>query len=380
MNRSIHEMSTNMRLRPGSGVLVRHEDLVLLCELPADDEDRVRGILAEVKAAARDHQPGNRLVRHLVKSLAAAGDRFPSLCAFGAVEDGIAFAVHGKARLRVTTAEGELRLDGRDAVTILDRVVSGDVMTITGEIGEEAPGFCSWSELTAGIVRADALQYGTFTDSEGAVTPEAVTAVEKVSEPEVTETSECTTVSEDTTASGAAVITELPAGIAADGEPVSVPEDGAQVIGVSCAKGHFNDPVNPYCALCGIGLTQAGRQAAQRDRPPLGVLVLDDGTSLPLTTNYVIGQTPEAASDADTDDVTLVRLTDPLVSDVHARVRLEGWEVGLTDENSSSGTFVREPDSDWCTRVPSGERVVLRPGAIVTVGHRQFRYDSYRRQ
>jgi hypothetical protein len=351
-----------MRLRPGNGVLVRHEDLVLLCELPLDDEERVRGILAEVKAAARDGQPGNRLVRHLVKSLAASGDRFPALCAFGAVADGIAFAVHGKATLRVTTKKGELRLDGRDAVTILDRVVSDQVMTITGEIGEGAPEFCSWSELTAGVVRADALQYGTFTEPAVAMTAEATEAAEVAEEP---------VTREDDVVDMVDVV---------DMEPVPKPDDGSQIVGVSCARGHFNDPGNPYCALCGIGLTQAGKHATQRDRPPLGVLVLDDGTSLPLTTDYVIGQTPESADDADADNVTLVRLTDPLVSGVHVRVQLEGWEVRVIDENSSSGTFVREPDSDWCTRVPRGERLVLRPGAIVTVGHRQFRYDSYRRQ
>jgi hypothetical protein len=364
-----------MRLRPGNGVLVRHEDLVLLCEIPLDEEDRVRGILAEVKAAAGGDQPGNRLVRHLVKSLADSGDRFPSLCAFGAVEDGIAFAVHGKARLRVTTTDGELRLDGRDAVTILDRVVSGPVTSITGEIGEEIPGFCTWSELTAGTVRADALQYGAFVDSEASMMAEAATMTE------ASMMTEAAPVVEAPVAEAAVVEETAPEQEAAvDEEPAPQPEDGSQVLGVSCAKGHFNDPDNQYCALCGIGLTQAGRRTAQQDRPPLGVLVLDDGTSLPLTKDYVIGRAPEAAADVGADDVTLVRLTDPLVSGVHARVRLDGWEVGLIDEGSSNGTFVRESGSDWCTKVPSGGRVVLRPGSIVTVGHRQFRYDSYRRQ
>jgi hypothetical protein len=378
-------MSPNMRLRPGNGVLVRHEDLVLLCELPLDEEDCVRSILAEVKAAAGGDQPGDRLVRHLVKSLAASGDRFPSLCAFGAVEDGIAFAVHGKARLRVTTMDGEMRLDGRDAVTILDRVISGQVTSITGEIGEEIPGFCSWSELTAGVVRADALHYGESAEPEVMMMTGAAVMTEESMAPE------------ESMAAGEPVATDEPVAVAVE-EPVAVeetaaseevpvaeelvhqPEDGSQILGVSCAKGHFNDPDNQYCALCGIGLTQAGRRATQQGRPPLGVLVLDDGTSLPLTKDYVIGRSPESASDVGADDVTLVRLTDPLVSGVHARVRLEGWEVRLFDEGSSNGTFVRESGSDWCTRVPSGGRVVLRPGSIVTVGHRQFRYDSYRRQ
>jgi hypothetical protein len=297
--------------------------------MPPDAQDSVRSLLDEVKAAAGADQPGRRLVRHLVRTLAASDDRFPSLCAFGAVDDGIAIAVHGKARLRVTTTGGELRLDGQDAVTIVDRVVAEPVVSIIGELGEEISGFCPLSELTTGVVRADALQYGAFG------VPEAAAETE---------------------------------------------DDGSQIVGVSCAEGHFNDPTNQYCTLCGIGLTQAGRRSAQRARPSLGVLVLDDGTLLPMTRDYVIGRAPETAPEVGTGDVTLVRLKDPLVSGVHALVRLEGWEVALIDAGSANGTFLRQPDAHQWVRVPSGGRVVLRPGAIVAMGGRQFRYDSYRRR
>jgi hypothetical protein len=339
-------MSPGMRLRPGNGVLIRHEDLVLLCELPPDAEDSVRSILDEVKVAASADQPGRHLVRQLVKSMAAFDGRFPSLCAFGAVDDGIAVAVHGRARLRVAMTDGELRLDGQDAVTIVDRVVASPVMSITGEIGEEIPGFCPWSELRSGVVRADAMQYGAFDEPEAAAE------------------------TEEQAPQGETVV---------DGDPAPQPEGRSQIVGVSCAGGHFNDPADQYCAVCGIGLTQAGRRSAQHERPSLGVLVLDDGMLLPMTKDYVIGRAPETDSEVSAGDVMLLRLMDPLVSGVHARVRLEGWDVALVDAGSANGTFVRDSGTDFCVRVPSGGRVVLQPGAIVTVGHRQFRYDSYRR-
>ena len=343
--------SPSMRLRPGNGVLARHEDLVLLCEVPPGAEDSVRRILAEAKAAAGAAQPGRHLLRHLVKTLTASVDSFPSLCAFGAVDDGIAVAVHGNARLRVTMEDGELRLDGQDAVTIVDRLVASPVMSITGEIGEEIPGFCSWSELTSGVVRADALQYGTVDEDA----PEDVEATSAEPPPRVESGDE--------------------------EEDAAPPDDDAdsQIVGVSCSKGHFNDPTDQYCGVCGIGLTQAGRSMARKERPSLGVLVLDDGMSLPLDKDYVLGREPEAAADVEAGEVMLLRLADPLVSGVHARIRPQGWQVKLFDEGSSNGTFVREPGSDWCVRVPSGGHVVLRPGAVVTVGHRQFRYDSHRR-
>ena len=331
--------SPSMRLRPGNGVLARQDGLVLLCELPPDAEHSVRRILDEVKAAAGADQPGRQLVRQLVRTLAASVDRLPAFCAFGAVDDGIAVAVHGKARLRVTMPDGELRLDGQDAVTIVDRVVAEPVTSITGEIGEEVPGFCSWSELTSGVVRADALQYGTFEEQAQPPAPQVEAVV----------------------------------------DPAPQPHSGSHILGVNCAKAHFNDPASPYCAVCGIGLTQAGRRLTRNERPSLGVLVLDDGTSLALTRDYVIGCAPETDSEVSGGHVMPLRLTDPLVSGVHARVRLEDWDVALSDAGSAHGTFVRESGSDWCVRVPVGGRIVLRPGSIVTVGHRQFRYDSYRR-
>jgi hypothetical protein len=335
----------NVRLRPGNGVLVKHEDLVLLCEIPPDGQDSVRSILGAAKAAASADQPGRHLVRHLVKTLASA-DRFPSLCAFGAVDDGIAVAVHGKARLRITMPDGELRLDGQDAVTIVDRVLAGPVLSITGEIGEEVSGFCPWSELTSGVVRADGIEYGPLGGpGAGADIPELA--------------------ADDPAPQGES--------------PAAPPEDGLRIVGVSCAKGHFNDPTNQYCAVCGIGLTQAGRRLAQQVRPALGVLMLDDGTSLPMTKDCVIGRAPETAPEASTGELTLVRLAGPGVADVHARVRLEGWTAVLVDAGSLAGTFLREPDANQWTRLPSDGRAILRPGAIVAVGSRQLRYDSYRR-
>lgn len=373
MNNST-ETSTGLRLRPGNGVLARHEGLALLCEVPPGGEAGVRDILAKVKAAASADQPGRHMIRHLVKTLASSGDQLPSLCAFGAVDDGVAIAVHGKARLRVIMQDGELRLNGEDAVTMVDRVVVEPVRSISGEIGEELPGLCEWSELDSGVVRADALEYGLI-DELG---PDA----EPGSEPggKVEAGSDVDAESGAAEPTGEPVVPEPVAqdGAVADDAPPHA-DDGSLLVGVSCAKGHFNNAADQYCGVCGIGLTQAGSRSAQQERPSLGVLVLDDGTLLPMTKDYVIGRAPESAADASAEDVVLLRLRDSLVSDVHAMVRLDGWDVALTDAGSTNGTFMREPGSDWCVQVPTGGKTVLRPGAIVTVGRRQFRYDSHRR-
>ena len=50
----------------------------------------------------------------------------------------------------------------------------------------------------------------------------------------------------------------------------------AQVEGVYCKNGHFNDPDARYCAVCGISMGQLTKIRQKGTRPPLGVLILGD--------------------------------------------------------------------------------------------------------
>jgi hypothetical protein len=152
----------------------------------------------------------------------------------------------------------------------------------------------------------------------------------------------------------------------------------ATITGVRCRKGHFNDPELAYCGICGIGLTQAGRVFALDERPVLGVLLLDDGRLLPLDRDYVLGSAPDLAEDVQRGEATGVRIEDDLVSGLHARVSLRGWEVNVSDIGSTHGTYVREPDgADWEPLSPGGHHT-LRPGGLIAVGARQLRFDTYR--
>ena len=153
-----------------------------------------------------------------------------------------------------------------------------------------------------------------------------------------------------------------------------------KVLGVYCKRSHFNDPRVRYCTVCGIAMSQAHRQPALGDRPQLGVVVLDDGTMLSLACDQVLGCTPEADPAVVTGQASPVRLLDPLVSSVHARVVLDGWEVKLVDAGSEAGTFVRTPGQAAWTRLPPGAGVTLRPGTVAAVGRRQFCYHSGRNQ
>ena len=125
-------------------------------------------------------------------------------------------------------------------------------------------------------------------------------------------------------------------------------------------------------------LTKAPRKGK---RPPLGVLVLDDGSVFQLDADYVIGREPSLDSSVADGSARPLRLTDAegLVSRIHARVELDGWQVYISDLESANGTYVQlpgEPDGQLLTpRV----RTPLIAGTHVRVGRDHgFRYDSHR--
>lgn len=153
---------------------------------------------------------------------------------------------------------------------------------------------------------------------------------------------------------------------------------GTQVLGVHCKNSHFNDPAVAYCAVCGIAMTQSDRVPVLGDRPPLGVVIDDGGTMYPLSRDLVVGRAPEADEAVASGAASPVRVTDPLVSRVHARVVLDGWTVTVVDAGSRNGTFVWAPGQASWTRVRPGEAAELRPGTVVAFGRHQLSYHSYR--
>lgn len=328
----------SLRQRPGTGVLARYGNLVLLCEAAPGHDDQIRDLLDAMASAAGTENGGRQLGRRVAGALATTGPDggFPALCAFGPVGGGIAVLVHGRAELTVAAAERELQLDGRDAVTFINHVVREPVTSIRAALGacDDPSPIDQWSELESGVVRADALVYG----------PRDTSPTRSQAPAELTDNQSGTT----------------------------------RVRGVSCRNAHFNDPMVAYCAVCGLGMTQAGRMPVFGDRPQLGVLVLDNGSTIPLARDLVLGRMPEVDDSVATGRAVAVQLNHPTVSRRHAQVWLDGWEVRVTDAGSANGTFLREPGRNGWIPIPSGPGALLRPGAVLALGHRQLRYDSYR--
>jgi hypothetical protein len=160
-----------------------------------------------------------------------------------------------------------------------------------------------------------------------------------------------------------------------------VEAQAAVVDGVYCKNGHFNDPEGRYCAVCGISMAQLTKIRQKGKRPPLGVLVLGDGSVCQLDADYVIGREPTLDSAVANGQARPLRLegASGVVSRTHARVELEGWQVFISDLNSANGTQVLMPGERNPVNVQPGARTPLVPGAQIRLGGEYgLQYDSHR--
>jgi hypothetical protein len=155
----------------------------------------------------------------------------------------------------------------------------------------------------------------------------------------------------------------------------------AQVEGVYCKNGHFNDPEARYCAVCGISMGQLTKIRQKGKRPPLGVLILGDGSVCQVDADYVIGREPTLDSAVADGRARPLRLmgASGVVSRIHARVELDGWQVYLTDLNSANGTQVLMPGERNPTSLQPGVRTPLAAGTQIRLGGEYgLQYDSHR--
>jgi hypothetical protein len=161
--------------------------------------------------------------------------------------------------------------------------------------------------------------------------------------------------------------------------PVPEPEDErARVKGILCKNGHLNDPRAGFCALCGIRTTQQTAVLVEGVRPPLGLLVFDDGATVSLDTDYLLGREPETDERVGSGQLRPLLVVDQTggVSRHHAEIRLDGWDVLLLDTGSANGTLVAPRGAPgWASLVPH-QPVRLTAGMAVRMGGRTFAFES----
>ena len=173
----------------------------------------------------------------------------------------------------------------------------------------------------------------------------------------------------------AAAPSPTPAAAASGPQPVKVK-------GLVCARGHFNDPRTRFCAICGIAMHQTSFILTEDIRPPLGVLVMSDGSYHTLVTSLVFGRDPDDDPEVREGRAQGVTLIDPgnTISRVHAEIRAVDWDVHIVDHGSTNGTFLWNGERQQWDRLVPNQPVALAPGSHVAFGRLTASFESSARQ
>jgi hypothetical protein len=159
-------------------------------------------------------------------------------------------------------------------------------------------------------------------------------------------------------------------------EPLGVVEP-VVVDGALCARMHFNAPDAMFCRECRASMREVTRNTRRQPRPPLGVLLVDDGRGYLLDRDYVIGREPLLDDDVAAGRATPLPITDAegSVSRLHLRVSLVGWRVEVRDLGSANGSVLYRAGGPR-TLAPV-DAAWLDPGARVGVGRRSVQFLPY---
>jgi FHA domain len=341
---------------PGAGVIARHGGLVAVTDSRGPDPDPLLGVLTEVTAVAGD---GKDLVRMAARAALGCPGQRAWACAGVTADDGMAVLVHGAAVATVSVdGAAEVTLTASDSVIPVTRTFTGARVSVGLAVGNPgAPDPRCW--LGDGVVLGGGIALTAAADVAESAPPARDTLLDYVP-------SQLTgNLLADLTGAGPASDAPAPAA------PAPVVE------GVLCASEHFNDPEARNCRHCGVSLDQPPRNIQRRPRPPLGVLVFDDGMRVTLDGDYVLGREPALDFDVMAGRARPLRISDPegTVSRLHLRVSLVGWHVEVSDLGSANGSVLRAPGEER-TLAPF-EPLVLEPGTRIGIGHRSMQYLAY---
>ncbi|MBH0777543.1 FHA domain-containing protein [Nocardia bovistercoris] len=148
-----------------------------------------------------------------------------------------------------------------------------------------------------------------------------------------------------------------------------------KVLGFKCARAHPSDPRSAFCTVCGMPVDQT-QALIEVVRPPLGMLVLDDGMTYMLAADAVLGRDPEH-SEAARRGLIPLKVDDSSggMSRAHAEIHLVNWDVTVIDRGSTNGTRTRLPGyRDWVRLTPN-QPMTLIQGTEVMIGNRVLRYE-----
>lgn len=144
------------------------------------------------------------------------------------------------------------------------------------------------------------------------------------------------------------------------------PVDSPELIPTKpCPAGHPNNPDSGRCRVCGVGFDSTTEIEDRWPAPPARLL-LEDGSSIDLVTDLLIGRCPTDQAGRDT-----LTVTGPQVSRLHLVIEVDGWHVSIRDQGSTNGTYLTRRGERGRRRVPEGESMPVQIGDTIHFGSRQ---------
>lgn len=396
-----------VKLLGGDALVRRHGGTIVVARLDSPAHEAFYDGLEAALGAGGDTGAalGLRVARRIAGLVSQAEpEDVPDFALVSTGADGIVVLLVGDAVLEVAYGSGAVdTVTSRDAATWVDRVVRGPFDQMSVHVGTPGP-LMDRTLLVEGTVGAAGfvLRYGTDAatreeqrDDQRPGTDAAPETVLQEAIPDVDAAPQAPAVAPVRNSPSpdfvAVSLTDSEPDAPPDPLPVAgVPQsttarddqedDPGEVAGILCSRGHFNDPRSAFCASCGISTVQQTHDLVTRPRPPLGVLVLDDGSVYALDADYVVGREPEVSQEVQAGRAVPLALDDPAqtLSRVHAKILRSGWDVCLVDAHSANGSFVAAPGAaDWTRLVPDVATTVT-PGSRIQVGGRNMVFDSHR--
>jgi hypothetical protein len=394
----------NLRFQVGAGdgLVARSGGRALVVPRWSTDQTKVLDELIGVVEGGQTGEPvPSRLLARRVAGILTQEEPegVPAFAALFSTEDGgLALIIHGDVEVTVTTDGRTETLSGRHVATWVDQVLHEPIDSVLVQAADAgAPAPPPRFDLRGGVVPAGALLLTRApSGAEPAAAPPPAPPAAPAPAPAAAPASEIRPP--PSPAAAEPVGAYRPISLREDGPhetrpplplasepPAAEPDTGPAAViveGIACSRGHFNHPDARFCSSCGIGMVHMTHNVIEGKRPPLGVLLLDDGTTFSLSTDVVIGRAPEShpAVASGKAQPLVVDDEERSLSRIHAFVELSGWDVRMKDCGSANGTAVQQPgEADWAL-LAADVPTTLADGARVRLGKRTFVYDARHRR
>jgi hypothetical protein len=139
------------------------------------------------------------------------------------------------------------------------------------------------------------------------------------------------------------------------------------ILAVLCPNGHASPPSATSCRVCGGPVAAQGPQFVAY--PILAVLRVSDGTSAELDRPILIGRAPSTdRSDNRAPRLMTVPSPNHDISRAHLEVAPDGWQILVTDLNSTNGTVLVRPGGGDRQQLTPGEPVPVQVGSVIELG------------